>query len=611
MLIKKLLTSLKQNCIYLLFVFFVVGMILIDTGGYNIKFYYSYEAGEIESFSERLRTYNKETMLSEEYSYELSSKSHACCIKSSQWTRKDNTLNLVIYRWNGGIISTKEIKIEKIEFRLFFIPVMWIDQNNYRTFIKSNHKMYESDNKELCIVPEDNAVTIIINSNDLMSHGGIQTRIKYIKIGIVSLLLSLGILFLLLDIFIASGDQSSHTKWTIVLISICCLIFYTCINGSTNASPDEDVSTGAVKYYYSNWGLPDYQSEDASMSYSDYGASRLRELTPYYFFAGKTGALFESLMRTEKGARMFNALLFTLMCMLYIFKGKRNKWMLVGLVFTPQLWYIFSYTTSDAWDYFLCYLLVLSLACKIRNRHKVSISFFQGVLLGLIMMGKESFYVTVLFFGLYMMFEVSCQQNKKKELLYLSISILLAVVIFISRRALDYYVYDGMKYKILSVVGEKYRTVNPIPFQKQGYDLYSMLKSTTFVERLLKSFAGTYGWMDIFANDMYYYFIGSLYGIFIVYIVRHVVKMKQKKMNIELTISLVMIPLMFFIILLKCWKSDFQAQGRYMLATILCLLPVLSKSKSLLSSRGFEFILEGLTLVGITSYISCQMAVIC
>lgn len=610
MFIRKLLISLKQNWIYLLFVFFAAGIILIDTCGYNLKLYYSDGADENGHLRERLITYNNQILLSDEYSYPINSKSGANCIKSSQWTRKGNLLNLE-FSWDDEKNATREIKIKKIEFRFLFFSVMGIDPTNYMDYIKSDQKIYKSENEEICIVPEDNVAAIVINSNDLMSLGGIQNRIKSIKTGIVGLLLFLGIIFLLLDFFISSVDRSLHIKWSIILCFICCLVFYTGINGSKNASPDEDVSTGAVKYYYTHWGFPDLASEDAVMSYSDYGFSRLTELTPYYFIAGKTGALFENLTGMNNAARMLNALLFALMCIFYIVEGKRNKWLLVGLVFTPQLWYVFSYTTSDAWDLFLCFLLVSSIVYKNRNRTKASFAVYQGVLMGLILLGKACFYVAVLFSGLYMLFKVGCQKNKKKGLLYLSISILVAVVIYISRKTLDQYVYQGLKYRISSVEGEKYRTINPIPLQKQGFDLYYVLKNTTFVDFLLKSFAGTYGWMEIFSSDIYYFCIGSLYGLFFIYIVRHIGKMKHNNPKIELFISIGMIPLMFVIVLLQSWKADFQPQGRYLLATVPCLLPVLSRSKRLLSSCGFEFILEGMALAGIMSFVFCQMAVIC
>ena len=55
-------------------------------------------------------------------------------------------------------------------------------------------------------------------------------------------------------------------------------------------------------------------------------------------------------------------LLFAVIAICWVNRSKMG-YLLVALLMSPQIWYLFSYTTSDHWDYFW-YFIILFIVCK-------------------------------------------------------------------------------------------------------------------------------------------------------------------------------------------------------------------------------------------------------
>ncbi|MDD3137772.1 MAG: hypothetical protein PHX08_02220 [Lachnospiraceae bacterium] len=127
------------------------------------------------------------------------------------------------------------------------------------------------------------------------------------------------------------------------------------------AHPDEDVTRMAIDYYMTHWLPPSGHGKSLLGAYSNYGATRLMEHTLYYFVAGKLGWICLTIFHISKYYRVLNILLFAIMVgMLY--KNRSNRlWMIIAIGITPQVWYLFSYATSDAWDFFWGYFIVYEL----------------------------------------------------------------------------------------------------------------------------------------------------------------------------------------------------------------------------------------------------------
>src|SRR3954469_11051668 len=123
-----------------------------------------------------------------------------------------------------------------------------------------------------------------------------------------------------------------------------------------NAHPDELYHVRAAEYYIQHW-LPPRVGDPATLaSYGPYGWSYLVEFDPVYFFAGKLAQLLSLLpLETYQLFRVFQLLLLVL-CVLLVMVHD-GRWIVVPLLISPQIWYVFSYFNSDAFPLFLSGLL--------------------------------------------------------------------------------------------------------------------------------------------------------------------------------------------------------------------------------------------------------------
>lgn len=219
--------------------------------------------------------------------------------------------------------------------------------------------------------------------------------------------------------------------------------------------PDEDETRGSIDYYLSHWGLPDFADRSLENSFSNYGTIRLTERSLYYFLAGKVGLIFKEIFHFSAYYRMFNVMLFAVLVVYVIIKGRKNKWLFLPLCITPQVWNLFSYATSDAWDYFIGFFVVagamredgfVSNALKKGwSRKKVLQMVAYAFLCAQIFVAKDNFYVILLITFLIFLFRMFREKEKKELLLKYGFIVLAALLIFGMRVAVDYWKYDGTK----------------------------------------------------------------------------------------------------------------------------------------------------------------------
>ena len=107
--------------------------------------------------------------------------------------------------------------------------------------------------------------------------------------------------------------------------------------------------------------------------------------------------------------RFFNVMLFAVFAGFCVRVGFRFSpfFLLAGM--TPQTWYLFSYCTSDAWDFLLCAVALYEAACDEsafqramradRLRNALPALFASGTLLGLVALGKATAWAALLLFA--------------------------------------------------------------------------------------------------------------------------------------------------------------------------------------------------------------------
>ena len=592
---------LKRNAVFIFFAILFIFLIMLDTAGFNVKV--SYGDVPLDKFMStsiniRMETAREDEILSNESI--LNSLYYYGIINSSQWTRGRNEISFFIEKNNETDPTTL---IRNISFRFFCINVFKIDHINYTDVFENAEEIQVSDSGDLIIDVTNGVSELKFKSDRLIELGNITEKINRIRMLIILSILLVLFSFVWID---HKSKSPQYHKWIVIWSIIVILVTCLSVFGTENASPDEKVSSESVKYYYKHWELPDYLSEDAVGTISQGGYSRLKEITPYYFVAGKLGALVDRIVGFKTSYRFLNLAMFYMLFIYFIKNGKRDKWLLAGMITTPQLWYIFAYTTSDAWDYFISYIIVLALIKDGKPRKRMLFSIFRGVMFFLLFCGKQNYYTIALFSFLVYLVKLIKTDHDRKQLMKEYIVILLtAGVLFGARRFLDYCWYSGDKQSIMSDIFKTYRKISRHSFLDQGKDLAYVLTDTVLLDLLYKSFVGLYGWMYYQSGIIYYRAIGIAYISFIVYIAKYFRNNRTSRAYAYITIGMIVVS--FILVLYHCWARDFQPQGRYMFPAIPCVMYLVSQGKALYRRRTYGYLMQAIVLISLYSFVRYGM----
>ena len=592
---------LKRNAVFILFAILFILLILMDTAGYNIKVNYGVDPlneSMKTSINIRMETAREDDILSNE---NIMNNLYYCgIINSSQWTRGRNDISFIIEYYSE---KDPTALIRNISFRFFCIEIFKIDHINYTDVFENAEEIQVSDSGDLIIDVTNGVSELRFKSDRLIELGNITEKINMIRMLIILSILLVLFSFIWID---HKSKSPQYHKWIVILTIMVILVTCLSVFGTENASPDEDVSSESVKYYYKHWGLPDYLSEDAIGTISNYGSSRLKEITPYYFVAGKLGTLVDRIVGFKTSYRFLNLAMFYMLFIYFIKNGKRDKWLLAGMITTPQLWYIFASTTSDAWDYFISYIIVLALIKDGKPRKRMLFSIFRGVMFFLLFCGKQNYYTIALFsFLVYLVKLIKTQHNRKQLMKEYIVILFTAGVLFGGRRLLDYYWYSGEKQSILSGIWKTYNQRNIHTYLDQGRDLAYVLTDTVLLDLLYKSFVGLYGWMYYQSGIIYYCAIGIAYISFIVYIAKYFRNNRTSRVYAYITTG--MIAFSFILVLYHCWARDFQPQGRYMFPAIPCVMYLVSQGKALYRRRTYGYLMQAIVLISLYSFVRYGM----
>ena len=126
-------------------------------------------------------------------------------------------------------------------------------------------------------------------------------------------------------------------------------------------NPDEYHTLSAVNYYFSHFMPPDMRDPAIIDSYAIYGTTRHSEWTLFYFLTAKIGQFFaDPIIRV----RFFTTVTFCIMAGIALKNVKKNWALSAMLLLTPQVWYLFSYCTSDSLDFFMSFLCMYEVMKK-------------------------------------------------------------------------------------------------------------------------------------------------------------------------------------------------------------------------------------------------------
>jgi len=383
--------------------------------------------------------------------------------------------------------------------------------------------------------------------------------------------------------------------WLLVMAATLWAVVSMAFGSAYNAHPDEKDHIGAGRYYMQYWDPPAVGDPRAAGAYSNYGVSYLNQLDAVYFFAGKFArAVLPLVGQDYLGLRLFNVMLFA--WMLWMCWRLKGRWRLAfaPMFLTPQVWYVFCYFNGDALPLALSFATVFLLARLMQagesgGQSAAGTLWWLAVVLGLLLVSKQNYYVYLAFFGVFCAFlavggGVLPRLPARRVVLALAV----AVAIFGARYGVNAWAVRHQAPDVEAKVAERMAAPQFKPsatMKGEGFWGSRMRsKGVTLPEMFtgewkwhvftFRSSFGKYGAMDIEAPLLFYRWIGRTAALFMLLAAVPLV-LGGWRSRAGLAIWLVFSLLTVGQSLWHSWNNDFQSQGRYLfpiLAMTGCLL---------------------------------------
>ena len=400
------------------------------------------------------------------------------------------------------------------------------------------------------------------------------------------------------------------------------LIFIGVFTGSSEINPDESESIYSVRYYLSHFMPPDARKLDLK-AYSVFGTARLTELNLFYLLAAQIARFFTF----EHAARFFSFLMIAGLMYLVFFNLKKNRYLLCALFLTPQLWYLYTYCTSDALDFAVGVLVLYQLAARDSmlqklvkkgvERKDAGRVLLLGFLFANIFFSKQNYYVFAVYAFCMLMAELCCapkEERKRRFVSYLWIAA--AALLFLGLRYIpEFWHYGTQRHQVLlelqkKIAIPKLNPASPPSEQSSAFNLFG--KGVTLRELLFRrglhktmfrSFVGTYGSLQFPSPDWYCLVMGILYLVLLLMICVPVLRERgHKERKIKLGLLFFSGFVSYALVIYNAWFIDFQAQGRYMLPVLIFAAHGAALKPELAKSRTFQVILGLTALLSLYSF---------
>lgn len=354
------------------------------------------------------------------------------------------------------------------------------------------------------------------------------------------------------------------------------------------AHPDEYVYRMAVDYYLGKWVPPHGNEAWLAGTFSPYGFTRLTETTWYYFVAGKVGWFFYQFLGVERYYRILNLVICWGLLFLCWKQRKTDFWLTIAICISPQIWYLFSYATSDAWDYLwnvlAIYLVVSSkgLMNQLIYQRDKKVDFTKIIICGLVfsmvLLGKANFCFTLLCIFLDLIIKwIKAERNRKSRILFIYISVLFVSLglVFLKSEMPNLIEYHEIEipmnnaekdiiYEITDATKEDSTT--GLCLQQKGFSIYDVMfnmSHASFFRTLYSSTLGVYGMYAFWSGPVF--FIGMIFLYMVLYCSGFFSKMKWNEWVQYLATPIFLI-ILTLVVLIYCWKVDYQPTGRYILS---------------------------------------------
>ncbi|MBM9538217.1 hypothetical protein [Desulfobulbus alkaliphilus] len=360
-----------------------------------------------------------------------------------------------------------------------------------------------------------------------------------------------------------------------------------------NQHPDEPFHVHAGEYFQDHVFPPRIGDPSTLDSYSGYGVSRLHSGEIAYFFAGKFAKMLQPFeIPSYLALRYFNvALFFTLFVM--TLNSYHFRLLMVPVLLSPQIWYIFSYVNSEAFALFIILVVAHQLVCpdskfnrlvaaeKFSGPSALSLAAL-GMLFGFLLLLKINFYFYLLFVGLYIFWRFGCGTLPCNRFSFsrLAAIALIGLTLFGTVRGIDSYINDFRKSEKLLEVREQlaneiYNPRTPLErkhiylhMRDRGVTLERFLRIERWGEKTFRSAFGVYGYTSISGSFNYYDYVRYT-GLLLLVSVLAVVVVRGGWPGVSLlAVTLTSASALIAVAIYHAWTMDFQAQGRYLLPIV-------------------------------------------
>lgn len=450
----------------------------------------------------------------------------------------------------------------------------------------------------LRISPMGEGCALVCSSNELIDtiKASDSSLTHQIKVGRMSTVL---VILVLLWISVLKAEsffefwekQDAWSTISIMAIVIAGIGVWVIAFNSGLSHPDEDDVLKCLNYGMRHFFPPDMRAEDVADTYSGYGYTKLANSTWYFLIAGKIAWLANKMWNGILYYRVPNFLMFAGMAFLYIKNIRKKRWLVFSLGICVQAWYIFSYTTADALDFFLCFTALLLITDENSILYKAVGEKFEGkamwrhallgILFGFIFLGKPNYWAILALAFVVLLFKLLEAEKDGRKDLWINYGVIIGffIVTIGTRYAFDLYHY-GFGISEVKAEMETLHSAydkNPTTPSQDIAVTYRMLRyghsfpelfmaAPRWFRRTYRSFCGIMG--DSATKDTYFKLMGILYGFVIAALGYFGIKTYEGKPRLE-KVKLGVLYWLFVVSLIasiiNSYVSDSQPQGRYLL----------------------------------------------
>lgn len=407
------------------------------------------------------------------------------------------------------------------------------------------------------------------------------------------------------------------------------IAFHSAYGGTVH--PDEMQTRAAIDYYRTHWIQPDVRSPFVAETVSGYGMTRLSEINLYYPLAG----YFANLCGFAMSFRALGMEMIAILGCFVLKNIKKDRYLTILFFATPQLWYLFSYATSDAYDYLFAVFAAYEILSKDSSlnrlikepftKKKIPAFLWNGFVFANLLMAKKTFYVVLVTIFLLLLYRLIFAEKTERKKLFGKYLCLLAVAFtLVAIRSLPDLGYYGLhKGEAVAQVMEEtawteYKPSTPALEQakstllfEKGVTLKSFFKDWHFNRELFTNYFGYYGIYSLRAKDWYY----SLMAVLYIFLLGTVGVLTHRNIRKEKALGYPVLPkrliywtmwgmmgLMYLLTIYNAYFVDFQPQGRYLFPALPALACQMALYKEVEEHKLVRSLIVAIAVVSLYSF---------